>query len=548
MEDLRKKIKLSIAGQTVELQEDRNLFARMVLVCKSRPEIDIREAVGTYEFTVVPRSMFAVDGEMLHCSTKSALMSILEKLPNSVSTSVCNTTFQDTENQEERMRVSVIDAMAEVQSLDKPEWIRTCSNLADHFTSRIFEKYRYSDEIRLIFDRYDLPSSLKEATRLKRQGEQDQVYYRITSSTQIAKITMKKLLSHVKTKKELTKYLAEKTIEHAQRNGTRVVVAYGCDCIGSKKDMTYLKSDQEEADTKIILHALDASANGATEIRIYSPDTDVFVLSLRRFPDLCPNTTFITGKGQRHREIKLQPIVDALGPLKTAALPAFHALTGADNTGSFANRGKVLCWKAYIEASNNTIHALSILGTDNLPSAVTVAAVEKLVCHFFLPNTESDTVKELRWWLFRKKQARSERLPPTKAALYQSILRAHYQLLVWNNDGVANPALPSPKDYGWEWKEDLKMWKPVMTTLPPAPDAIIHLVKCNCNKERCATKRCQCRKAGLNCTDLCGCCDVDDECENMGNETDEDEGDDNSDSDDNSDTISEEEYDNTEEE
>ena len=342
---LGKKIKLSIAGQIVQLQEDQNLFARMLVVCKSRPEIDIREAIGAYEFTVVPRSMFAADGEMLHCSAKSALMPILEKLPNS--SNECNTTFQDAEHQGERMMVSVVDAMAEVQSLEKPDWIKNCSQLADHFTCRIFERYRGSDEIRLIFDRYDLPSSLKEATRLRRQGKHDQVYYRITSSTHIAKVTMKKLLSHVKTKKELTEYLAEKTIEHAQRNGTRVVVAYGCECKGSKKDMAYLKSDQEEADTKILLHALDASANGATEIQIHSPDTDVFVLSLRRYPDLCQNTVFITGKGQHHREIKLKSIVSALGPLKTAALPAFHALTGADNTGSFSNKGKATCWKAY---------------------------------------------------------------------------------------------------------------------------------------------------------------------------------------------------------
>ena len=44
---------------------------------------------------------------------------------------------------------------------------------------------------------------------------------------------------------------------------------------------------QEEADTKIILHALDASAQGATQLSIYSPDTDVLVLALRRYPDLC---------------------------------------------------------------------------------------------------------------------------------------------------------------------------------------------------------------------------------------------------------------------
>ena len=99
--------------------------------------------------------------------------------------------------------------------------------------------------------------------------------------------------------------------------------------------MTYLKSNQEEADTKIILHPLDATTNGASEIQIHFPDTDVFILALRRIPRLCQNTVFVTGKGESRREIQLKPIVDALGPIKTPALPAFHALSGADNTGSF---------------------------------------------------------------------------------------------------------------------------------------------------------------------------------------------------------------------
>jgi hypothetical protein len=51
--------------------------------------------------------------------------------------------------------------------------------------------------------------------------------------------------------------------------------------------MTYLKSNQEEADTKIILHALDATTNRVTQIKIHSPYTDVFILALRRFPRLC---------------------------------------------------------------------------------------------------------------------------------------------------------------------------------------------------------------------------------------------------------------------
>ena len=55
-----------------------------------------------------------------------------------------------------------------------------------------------------------------------------------------------------------------------------------------------------------------------------------------------------------------------------------------------------------------------------------------------------------------------------------------------------------------------------MTILLLAPDTIILLVKCKCVKEKCTTKRgCQCRKAGLNCTDLLGCSDTGESCENM---------------------------------
>ena len=183
--------------------------------------------------------MFAADGTMLHCPAKSALMHILEKLPSS--TNECRIVGQEEECPEQRMRVSVIDAMAEVQSLDKPEQIRNCSHLADHFICRIFEKYEDSDEIRLIFDRSDIPASLKHATRPKRQGQQDLIYYLITPSTLITKVTMRKLLSHTSTKDELAKYLAEQTIEYAERNGARAVVAYGCEC---KDQERYIASEE----------------------------------------------------------------------------------------------------------------------------------------------------------------------------------------------------------------------------------------------------------------------------------------------------------------
>ena len=81
----------------------------------------------------------------------------------------------------------------------------------------------------------------------------------------------------------------------------------------------------------------------------------------------------------------------------------------------------------------------------------------------------------------------------------------------WNNDVVANPTIPSPENYGWELHGE--KWAPIMTTLPPASQAIIHLVKRKCAKERCSTNRCQCKRNGLNCTDLCGCSNIGEQCE-----------------------------------
>ena len=77
----------------------------------------------------------------------------------------------------------------------------------------------------------------------------------------------------------------------------------------------------------MILHALDATANGANQLQIHSLHTDVFVLPLRRYLELCENRLFVTGRGQHHRIIELKPTVETLSPEKIAALSASHALS-----------------------------------------------------------------------------------------------------------------------------------------------------------------------------------------------------------------------------
>ena len=58
-------------------------------------------------------------------------------------------------------KVSVVDGMAELQSLDKPTWIiTTCSQLAEHYMNQLLQKCSESDEIHVVFDRYDVELSL----------------------------------------------------------------------------------------------------------------------------------------------------------------------------------------------------------------------------------------------------------------------------------------------------------------------------------------------------------------------------------------------------
>ena len=60
-----------------------------------------------------------------------------------------------------------------------------------------------------------------------------------------------------------------------------------------------------------------------------------------------------------------------LGPDRTG----FNALSEADNTGSFAGKGKQVCWKTFQEADPEIITALADLGTSEKLTNATEAAL-----------------------------------------------------------------------------------------------------------------------------------------------------------------------------
>lgn len=61
----------------------------------------------------------------------------------------------------------------------------------------------------------------------------------------------------------------------------------------------------------------------------------------------------------------------------------------------------------------------------------------------------------------------------------------------------------SPTEWGWRIVDG--KYIPKQTDIAPAPAKLLELIRCGC-KGDCATKRCVCKKFGLDCTSMCSEC------------------------------------------
>ena len=118
------------------------------------------------------------------------------------------------------------------------------------------------------------------------------------------------------------------------------------------------------------------------------------------------------------------------------------------------------------------------------------------------------TLNDLRRRLFELKKAsgdsyvQSKYLPPTSCATGQHSLRVMLQVWTWTNIFVSHNSL-RPEE--WGWKLEKGMLVPVYTTRGAAPDELLKTIRCGC-KGDCSTKRCTCKKHGLDCTSACKEC------------------------------------------
>ena len=103
--------------------------------------------------------------------------------------------------------------------------------------------------------------------------------------------------------------------------------------------------NHEEADTRMLVHMLDAVANDAITGLVRTVDTDVIVIFVGMLNCLllvnpACDIWVAFGSGSSFHYIHINGICSIIGKEKSIALPFFHFFTGCDTISGFYGRGK----------------------------------------------------------------------------------------------------------------------------------------------------------------------------------------------------------------
>ena len=152
-------------------------------------------------------------------------------------------------------------------------------------------------------------------------------------------------------KEEFFPYLADELIQKTQQSPYLLVTTKKEDVLTNKfLDVSSIKNtDQDEADTRIILHLWHAVENGHTAAYVRTVDSDIVVLCIHFFPKLQGLLELWVGygKGKHFSVLPIHQICQQLSPQVCKAILFFHAYTGSDLTSSFKDIGKKTAWNAW---------------------------------------------------------------------------------------------------------------------------------------------------------------------------------------------------------
>ena len=347
----------------------------------------------------------------------------------------------------------------------------------DGFASSVFSSLPASETVHFVTDTY-LENSVKQLERSRRGSSP--TYLLGGGKTRLPR-DFKSFLHNSENKRQLTRFLLTQwqSPQYAPKLRGRsifFVCENECYILHSEDGLTVtmtpaleLFSDQEEADSRIVLHCLFEAQKSTSNssIVVHSPDTDVFILLLHYSFQISCTLLFYTGSGNNRRTLDVHKFARELESDICTALPAFHAFTGCDTTSAFVRKGKKGPFRM-LQKNTHAVEAFKSLGTDpNTVSETTFRELEKFVCCMYGKSSYVD-VNRLRYDTFKSRyEVRDLQktlsihngvdislLPPCRESLMKHCQRANYQAYIWTHAHIATIRLPSPVGCGWKLNED----------------------------------------------------------------------------------------------
>ncbi|CAB4044517.1 Hypothetical predicted protein, partial [Paramuricea clavata] len=291
-------------------------------------------------------------------------------------------------------------------------------------------------------------SSIKAGTRERRTRTIRPVRRVIENKNVPLPNSWSNFLALPENKANLAKFLSEHLIANAPQE--KVIVVAGGFSDGKEAQLSsqlvdpyLLCGDHEEADTRLVLHAV---VNSCDTVVVSARDTDVLLLLVAHLPSMpSPNVWMIAGTAARRKFFNIRAISENLPAGSLSALLPFHALTGCDTTSYISNHSKLSAWNTFQDKH----YLLASLGGGELSA-----------------NKVRDAEKQA---------------------------------------SCQDPILPNPDGMGWKRENEggSKLF-PLLMTKEPIPNVCKEIISCSC-KGGCTTLCCGCKKVKLFCTGVCGC-------------------------------------------
>ncbi|KAJ8043143.1 hypothetical protein HOLleu_10106 [Holothuria leucospilota] len=334
---------------------------------------------------------------------------------------------------------------------------------------------RYCNAV-IVFDGYSKGSSTKDTAHIKRSKG-------VVGSTVIFSADMP-----CRSRKDV--FLANKD------NKQRFINMIGQKMEERGFDVTHADDD---ADLMIVKRAVECANDGSTVV--VGEDTDLLVLLCYHASATSHDIYFMSEKSkQKIWDIKKTKSV--LGMETCNHLLFVHAISGCDTTSHPFGISKGVTLKKMLNDDHFKKQG-EVFTRCATESEIVQAGEEALICLY--GGIQGEKLDVLRARKFFSKVASSktsvklQALPPTSAAARYHSLRVFLQVQQWV--GARDDLVPH--DWGWYIADEKLM--PIKTNMPPAPEMLLKVIRCKC-KTNCDTKRCTCRKHGLECSTGCGEC------------------------------------------